>query len=101
MLECKCYFSGKHKLYCHKTEVTVTPTGLAIDTTEHKPGSIYNLVSVQANLRFHQESLIKYGDDEDITDPSLSTKFPDSSGVLMDKGYQGAPQQAHAIIPKK
>ncbi len=31
----------------------------------------------------------------------MSTKFPDSWAVLMDKGYQGTQQYIRAIIPKK
>ena len=31
----------------------------------------------------------------------LSTKYPASGGVLMDKGYQCAPEYVRAIIPKK
>ncbi len=80
-------------MYGYKTESSVAPTGLAIDTTEHKSGSISDLVIFNGNLQFHQEGIIKYGDNEDITDPSLSTKFPHSWAVLMDKGYLGAQQQ--------
>ncbi len=53
----------------------VAPTGLAIGTTEHKPGRISDLVIFQGSLRFHQEGLIKYGDDAAITDPSPSTNY--------------------------
>ncbi len=31
----------------------------------------------------------------------MSSKFPDSWAILMDKGYQGAHQYVRAIIPKK
>ncbi len=88
-------------LYGYKTEVSVALTGLAIDTTDHKPGNISDLVIFQVNLQCHQEGLIKYGEDADLPDPSTSTKFPDSWAVLMDKGYQGAQQQICGIIPKK
>ncbi len=31
----------------------------------------------------------------------MTTKYPDSWAVLLDKGYQGAQQYVRAIIPKK
>ncbi len=40
MIEGKLYFSGKHKLYSFKTEVSVTSSGKVIDVTDHRPGSI-------------------------------------------------------------
>ncbi len=101
MLEGKHYFGAKHKLYGYKTEVLVAPTGLAIDTLEHKPGIISDLVIFHGNPLFHQEGLIKCGDNADITDPSPSTKFPDSCAILMDKRYQDAQEQVQAIILKK
>ncbi len=79
----------------------MAPAGLAIDATAHKPGSISDLVVFQCNHRFHQEGLIKYGNDADIADHSPSTKLQESWAVLMGKGYQGAQQQVQAIIPKK
>ncbi len=54
MLEGKHNFSGKHKLYAYKTEVSVAPTGLTIHAIDHKPGSISDLVIFQGNLQFHQ-----------------------------------------------
>ncbi len=35
LLEGKLYFSGKHKLYSYKTEVSVAPTGQAINVIDH------------------------------------------------------------------
>lgn len=36
------YFSGKHKLYGYKVEMSIIPVGLAISRTTHYPGSVSN-----------------------------------------------------------
>ncbi len=100
LLEGKLYFSGKHKLYGYKTEVSVAPTGHAIDVTAHKPGSISDLVIFQGNLDFHKQALTKH-DDDDQDNGLHSVRYPDNWAVLLDKGYQGAQQYVRAIIPKK
>ncbi len=87
-------------MYGYKTEVSVAPTGLAIDATAHKPGSVSDLVIFQGNLDFHKGALLKEDDDDGDTG-LLSTKYPGSWAVLLDKGYQGAQQYVRAIIPKK
>ena len=71
LLEGKLYFSGKHKLYCYKTEESVTQRGQAINVTHHKPGSISDLVIFQCNLDFHNQALNKYGKDKDISDTTF------------------------------
>lgn len=35
----KSYFSGNHKLYGSKVEISVLPIGLAVDSSEIFPGS--------------------------------------------------------------
>ncbi len=100
LLEGKLYFSGKHKLYGYKTEISVAPTGHVIDVTAHKPGIVSDLVIFQGNLDFHKGALVKEQDD-DCDTGVLSTNYPDSWAVLLDKGYQGAQEYVRAIIPKK
>ena len=39
LLDGKAYFNGKHKLYGYITEVSVAPSGYAIDLMEHAKGS--------------------------------------------------------------
>ncbi len=68
LLEGKLYFSGKHKLYGYKTEVSVAPTGQAINGTEHKPGRISDLNIFHQNLDFHSQALTKNGDEYEIPD---------------------------------
>ena len=40
LLEGKAHFSGKHKSYNYNTEVSVAPTGYAVNLSEHLKGSI-------------------------------------------------------------
>ena len=102
LMEGKAYFSGKHKLYGYKTEVSVAPTGYAVDLSEHSKGSISDLTIFRENLEYHRAMLAKHPDEGEIQDHGvLSTKYPANWGVLMDKGYQGASEYVRAIIPKK
>lgn len=48
------YFSGKHKLYGYKVEVSVLPIGLAINETNHHSGSLFDLEILQRNRNFHK-----------------------------------------------
>ena len=41
------YFSGKHKQYGYKVEVSVLPNGLALCCSEHEPGSVFDLTLFQ------------------------------------------------------
>ncbi len=102
MLKGKIYFSGKHKLYGFKTEVSVTPSGQAVDIMVHKPGSISDFVIFQENIEFHNSALTEFGKDTEIVDNiETFTKFPDSWVILMDNGYQGMQCYICAIMPKK
>ncbi|KAJ0398993.1 hypothetical protein P43SY_003598 [Pythium insidiosum] len=102
MAEGKVYFSGKHKLYGLKVEVSVCPSGLAIDATEHEPGSTADIQLFNKNIEFHKAQRVKttaeYGIDDD---GPLLVEFPDEWCVLVDKGYQGLGDHVRAIHPKK
>lgn len=50
--EGKAYFSGKHKLYGYKVEVSVLPNGMAIGATRHYPGAVSDLRICQENRAF-------------------------------------------------
>lgn len=43
MAEGKNYFSGKHKLYGYKVELSILPIGNFIRCTNHHPGSLSDL----------------------------------------------------------
>ncbi len=72
-------------MYGYKTDVSVAPTSLPIDLTAHKPESVSDFVIFQRNLYFHKGSLVKE-DNGDCDAGVLSTKYPDSWIVLLDKG---------------
>lgn len=102
MQEGKVFFSGKHKLYGFKVEVSVLANGLAINCSRHHPGSVSDLEIFQRNVSFHKHALRKKGSDGNITDIGLhSGKYPDHWAFLMDKGYQDAGEMVLAITPKK
>ena len=57
--EGKKYYSGKHKLYGFKVEVSVLPTGIATQCTEHFPGSVSDIDIIFRNRTFHTTALQK------------------------------------------
>ena len=102
MEEGKKYFSGKHKQYGYKVEVSVLPNGLALCCSEHEPGSVSDLTLFQRIQYLHTKQLRKTQGDMDYDDDGpLSDKFERSWGVLVDKGYQGASEFCRVIHPKK
>ena len=46
MQEGKHYFSGKHKLYGLKSEVSALPTGVALEVSRHYGGSVADIVTM-------------------------------------------------------
>lgn len=52
--EAKKYFSGKHKLYGYKTEVTVLPNGVAVGVSDHTPGRVADITIMQKMKAEHQ-----------------------------------------------
>ena len=63
--ESKAMFSGKHKLYGYKTEVSVLPNGIAIGLSVHHPGAVLDIDIIYKRRNFH-EAQIKKRDDEKI-----------------------------------
>lgn len=98
--EQKEYFSAKHKLYGHKIECSVAPNGLAVDISEHFPGSKSDLTIFLDRASRHR-NMLKKADDEEVDVGERSREFPRSWAVLVDKGYQGAGQVIRTIQPKK
>ncbi|RHY23469.1 hypothetical protein DYB32_009185 [Aphanomyces invadans] len=97
--EKKLYYSGKHSLYGHKVEVSVVPSGFAIDCTAHFKGSVSYKTIFDANLGFHLCHLSKQADEStlDDQDDSDATQW----AVLADKGYQGIQRDVRAVLPTK
>ncbi|KAE8876558.1 hypothetical protein PF005_g7017 [Phytophthora fragariae] len=96
----KVYFSAKHKLYGFKVECSVAPPGLAVDVSDHSPGSCSDVTMMLDRMTVHRQMLRK----EDTSGPEMGgepTQFPDMWAVLVDKGYQGAGRVLRTIQPKK
>ena len=86
--EGKLYFSGKHKLYGYKTEVSVLLNGLAIGCSAHEPGSVSDLKIFEAMTSFHATQLRKREGENDMDDDGpLSDEYPHFWALLCDKGY--------------
>lgn len=102
MQEGKVYYSGKHKAYGYKTEVSVLPTGQAIGCTRHYPGSKLDIDIFRINEDFHMTQLEKLSSELGMNDngPLLSV-YKTLWAVLCDKGYQGAAEFLRAITPHK
>ena len=100
MAEGKKYFSGKHKLYGYKVEVSVLPNGFAIGCTKHHPGSVADLEIFRHNRIFHEEATRKYVTDLSFDDMDIVPEHSaDYWAILADKGYQGAVDELRVIHP--
>lgn len=100
--ESKLYFSGKHKLYGFKTEVSVLPNGQAFFISRHAPGSVADIDIFMRNIERHKLFLKKGTEEANIIDSGLySEEHSGSWGVLCDKGYQGLLEVVRAVHPKK
>ncbi|KAG4036980.1 hypothetical protein PC123_g27451 [Phytophthora cactorum] len=98
--EQKVYFSAKHKLYGFKIECSVAPPGVAVDVSDHSPGSTSDLTMMLDRLSIHRQMLRK----EDGSTPEIGgepTQFPQMWAALVDKGCQGAGRVLRTIQPKK
>ena len=100
--EGKLHFSGKDKLYGLKTEVSVTPIGLAINCSKHFPGSVSYFEIIQWGIDRHKLLLTKKDDELGILDVGIfQERYPGHWAVLADKGYQGIQEILSSIIPIK
>ena len=101
-LEQKVYFSGKHKLYGYKIEVSVAPNGQAVFFSKPYPGSVSDLSIFIDSTAKHQRLLTKRDDDHSVSDHGEGwSEYPGSWAVLVDKGYQGLQATVRAIHPTK
>ena len=71
MQEGKKYYSGKHKQYGYKMEVSVLPNGMAIQwhsqvgCSKHEPVSVSDLTLFQRMQYFHNKQLQKKGKEKE------------------------------------
>ena len=57
MKEGKFYFSGKHKIYGRKVEVSVLPNRLALHCSKIYPGSVSDLTILNNGMDEHKKLL--------------------------------------------
>ena len=100
--EGKRYYSGKHKMYGYKVEVSVFPIRLAIGCSDHEPGSVSDLVIFQQMQRWHGINLRKRNGEDTLEDDGpLEEEFKNAWAVLADKGYQGSAEFCRVVHPTK
>ena len=100
--EGKLYFSGKHKLYGIKMEVSVLPNGQAISCSDHYPSSVSDFEIIQRRIGIHKLLLAKNSAESNTLDVGMhADRYPQEWAVLADKGYQGLQDIVRAIIPIK
>ena len=96
------YFSGKHKLYGVKIECSVAYPGVAVDLSEHHPGSVSDFTIFRNRIDIHKRMLRKTeGEQSNLDHGEGFADFPDYWAVLVDMGYQGASNIIRAIHPKR
>ncbi|OWY99573.1 hypothetical protein PHMEG_00029403 [Phytophthora megakarya] len=80
------YYSGEHKLRGYKVEVSVLPTGKAINYAQHYPGHVSDIEVFRKNQAFHSKNLQKSEEDKSLQDGGpLEAKCPDEGALLTDK----------------
>ena len=100
--ETKLYYSGKHKLYGLKTEVSVLPNGIAVFASPPYPGSRSDLDIFRTHVQMNRAKLRKRSGEHEIRDTyKLSEKYPNLWAVIVDKGCYGAAELVRAIHPIK
>ena len=100
--EGKIFFSGKHKLYGLKVEVSVLPNGLAMSCSDHFPGSISDLEIIQRRQDWHKRRSRKKGDDNELTENGLFYNiYKKRWALLADEGHQGFGIFLRAILPER
>ena len=102
--EGKKYFSGKHKLYGYKMEVSVLPIGIAVHCNSHYPGSVADIDIFYKNADFHDVALWKSkneGHRQALDYGPFHDTHPNTWAALADKGYRGACDRVRFIHPKR
>ncbi|ETV83046.1 hypothetical protein H257_04789 [Aphanomyces astaci] len=100
--EAKHYFSGKHKLYGLKLEYSVAYPGVAVDMSEHSPGSVADVTMFMHRRHVHKDMLRKSASEmEEVDHDEGAEEYPDSWSILVDMGYQGIQHEVRSMQPKR
>ena len=85
--EVKVWYSGKHEMYCLKSQVVINRAGLAVHIVSSIPGSIHDITILKDSLSGIDEFL---------------TQFPhEGKKILADKGYVCTELSGRLITPFK
>lgn len=96
------YYSGKHKVYGYKVEMSVLPVALEILISEHYLGSKSDIEMFRSMRQFHEKETLKIDFDLVVEEfGELHSEHPSRWGILVDKGYQGAQELIREIHPNK
>jgi hypothetical protein len=94
------YYSKKHKLHGFKTELSVNPTGQAVNCSLHYKGSVADITTFRKNSDFHVAATTKMTSEDAMHDEDpLRDEYPESWAILADKGYQGLASEMRVIYP--
>ncbi|GMF46788.1 unnamed protein product [Phytophthora fragariaefolia] len=96
------FYSAKHKLHGYKTELSVIPTGIAINCSMHYRGSVADITIFRDNKAFHEAATTKLTLEETLSDdgPHHET-YPSAWIILADKSYQGLADTHRVVHPKR
>ena len=84
--EGKEFYSGKHKLYGYKVEVSVLPIRLAIQCTDHFPGSVADINIFHKDMDFHKLALAKSDQEKGYSDMGRAQSILTNRHCLLIKG---------------
>lgn len=94
-------YSGKHKLYGKKVEVSVSPSGYVLNVSDFAYAAKHDKTMFDSN-EFHANIRLKQVNERTLDDHGpLKDQFPHEWALLADKGYQGLQHTCRAIIPIK
>ncbi|KAG6618479.1 succinyl-CoA:3-ketoacid coenzyme A transferase [Phytophthora cinnamomi] len=96
------FYNAKHKLHGYKTELSVTPTGIAINCSTHDRGSVADITIFRNNKAFHEATATKLASEETLPDDGpLQETYPSAWIIIADKGYQGLAETHRVVHPKR
>lgn len=100
--ERKLYFSGKHKLYGLKVEVSVLSSGITAFCTNDYPGAVSDITIMLKNISIHK-SLYEKASYENIFEDTAEHHeiYPNHWAIFCKKGYQGASEFLRVIQTHK
>lgn len=91
------FFSGKHYVYCLKTEVAVLPNGLCAFVSDCYPGSKHDFAIFKERSHIYENFLSKEMNDHGLMEGDLYNMW----AILGDKAYIGPGHNCRLISPPK